>query len=110
MKCNNSSATKNYDRKFIFAGLLLLLSPCAYAENIEGSKNGNHPDRHGPPAVALSACENLDVGNACSFIGRHKKNISGQCIATPDEKIACAPEGHRPPSHSDSGSHPESSQ
>lgn len=50
--------------------------------------------RHGPPQVALDACQTLSVGAACSFVGRRDNELKGQCVTTPDELLACLPEGH----------------
>ncbi|NDR58918.1 hypothetical protein [Aliiruegeria sabulilitoris] len=53
----------------------------------------------GAPPEALEACSGKVVGDACQMTIRGKEDtVSGQCIETPDKKVACLPEGApRPP-------------
>lgn len=48
-----------------------------------------------PPAEALEACSAQIEGDACSFVGRREKTLSGVCLVVPEEQLACVPEGHR---------------
>jgi hypothetical protein len=73
---------------FVMGGFLL-----AETGPVSAKPDGERSGRRGPPPEAISACENLDEGSACSFTGR-RGDASGQCIQTPDEQLACAPEGH----------------
>lgn len=59
---------------------------------------GGQPPRSAPPE-ALAACKAKAVGDACEMeIRGQSGSVSGQCIATPDDKIACMPDGApRPP-------------
>ncbi|MGJ8669024.1 MAG: hypothetical protein ACSHXK_06005 [Oceanococcus sp.] len=72
----------------LLAGALLTASYGATAQ-----PNGDRPSRRGPPPEAISACKSLSEGDACSFSGR-RGDESGQCITTPQDELACAPEGH----------------
>ncbi len=46
--------------------------------------------RGGPPAQALTACEALKSGNACSFTGR-RGAVEGTCEAPQGKPLACRP-------------------
>ncbi|MDX2169732.1 MAG: hypothetical protein SF182_21865 [Deltaproteobacteria bacterium] len=52
--------------------------------------------RHGPPPIALQACEGLAEGDACTFTGRYGERIAGSCTAF-GEQIACLPADAPPP-------------
>lgn len=56
--------------------------------------------RHGPPRMpkkALAACDHLDEGTQCSFIGRQEDSVLGHCVSLPDEQLACMPDDMPPP-------------
>ena len=81
------SANVSLARKtLIISGLFMLLAGSANA--------AERGERRGAPPEALSACQNFNAGDACTFSGRRGDSVSGQCITTPDEQLACAPEGH----------------
>lgn len=73
-----------------FALILMTAAPQTYAQS----------DRRGPPGgapeEAITACSNLSEGDACSFEGRRNDTVEGSCMITPDEALACAPEGGPP--------------
>ena len=74
----------------LFLGVVLLaLSGLASAQSGEGRGQSR-----GAPPEALTACEGLSEAQVCSFNGR-RGEVSGQCITTPDDQLACAPEGHQ---------------
>lgn len=52
----------------------------------------------GPPPEALAACASKQVKDSCSMTlpGRNTQ-VAGKCIATPDKKVACLPDGAPPP-------------
>jgi hypothetical protein len=52
--------------------------------------------RHGPPRIALQACEGLVEGDACTFNGRYGERVAGSCAAFGDQ-IACLPPDAPPP-------------
>lgn len=81
----------------LLGSAFLMMASCANAQP-GGDRSGSDDrgQRRGPPPEALSACQNLSVGAACSFTGRRNESVSGQCVITPDEQMACKPEG-RPP-------------
>ena len=58
------------------------------------AKEGRSGERKGPPPEAITACEGLEVSQACSFTGRHDKEVSGVCIVprNDDSLLACKPE------------------
>ena len=52
----------------------------------------------GPPPEALEACASKQVKDSCSMTLRGRNaNVAGKCIATPDNKVACLPDGAPPP-------------
>ena len=50
----------------------------------------------GPPPEATEACAALSEGDVCSFEGRRGETVEGECVLTPEEELACAPEGGPP--------------
>lgn len=50
------------------------------------------PNRQGPPAEAIAACDNKAVGTQCSFTAR-RGDLTGQCAETPRGQVTCRPEG-----------------
>jgi 4-amino-4-deoxy-L-arabinose transferase-like glycosyltransferase len=60
--------------------------------------DGNfQPQGRSAPTEALAACENLSVGDACSFALRDGNAINGSCITSPNtDQLACAPQGRLP--------------
>lgn len=60
----------------------------------EDKQRSGHGERNGPPPEAISACEVITEGAACSFTGRDGAEIEGICLSGPrGEPAACAPEG-----------------
>jgi hypothetical protein len=47
-----------------------------------------------PPPEAISACEDLQLDDACGFSGRRGDTVEGQCVLPPEEDnvLVCAPE------------------
>jgi len=84
---------------FIIRGGLTLLVGLTLAVTALAADQDNRPQRpKGPPAEAISACENLSVGDSCSAV-TPRGEMTGSCKAAPngDESLplACAPEGGR---------------
>jgi len=51
-------------------------------------------DRSGPPTEALAACKSKAVEDVCQMtLPRGGQTVQGQCVTTPDKKLACLPEG-----------------
>lgn len=65
--------------KLIIAGLALSFASIVSA-------------KRGAPPEALEACSGKAVADACEMTTPRGDAI-GQCVATPDEQIACLPEG-----------------
>lgn len=72
--------------RFPLCLLFFLLTSYSYAGG------GMAPPRGGPPPEALSACQQAQEGSKCSF-RTPRGNVSGQCLITPQGKMACVPEG-----------------
>lgn len=53
---------------------------------------------HAPPPEAFTACEGVATGDACVVDTPHG-TVEGVCRATPDRRVACAP--NRPPAPRD---------
>lgn len=60
-----------------------------FAESSDGQRK-----RRGPPTVAIEACTNAAVGDACNFVGRRDNELTGVCESR-REMVVCVPEGHR---------------
>lgn len=46
-----------------------------------------------PPIEAIKACESLEEGATCSFIGRRGYTVNGSCVIKDSSKpAACKPE------------------
>lgn len=71
--------------KIIIGSILLSLAGIAFA-----AEKGQ---RRGPPPEALEACSSLAVGDQCQMT-TPRGDVEGQCVTTPDEQLACLPEGH----------------
>jgi hypothetical protein len=63
---------------------------------IAASQQGGQPPGP-PPAEALQACEGKAQNDICSFTPPGREAMSGTCIVTPENSLACAPEGGPPP-------------
>ncbi len=48
-----------------------------------------------PPKEAFTACANLKAGDACT-VTFGPNTIDGTCAATPDNQLACRPDGPPP--------------
>lgn len=71
--------------------LTIFVSGMAMGQNAPPPGGG---ERSGPPPEAVEACEGKAVADICSMVSRRdNKKVGGQCIATPDKKLACLPEG-----------------
>ncbi|SDJ35892.1 hypothetical protein [Aliiruegeria lutimaris] len=84
-------------RQLILSRLIAIAVTVAMAGLLIGiaqaqqSRQGR-PD--GAPPEALSACSGKSTGDACQMTIRGKgDSASGQCIDTPDNNVACLPEG-----------------
>lgn len=77
----------------------IILASVVLAGSVVTAQQGPGGGKRGAPPEALEACEGKSVEDACSMTLRDRnETVSGQCVATPDEKIACMPEGApRPP-------------
>lgn len=77
----------------VFTVALGAIAGVANAQQSRGGPLG------GAPAEAIEACANKSVGDICSMTApRDGGTAAGQCISTPDNKVACLPEGApRPP-------------
>ena len=78
--------------KAIILGVsLALLSMGAFAQKEDGKQRG---ERRGPPAEAVEACAALSTDQACSFIGRRDKDVSGMCVINKNDEsqLVCKPE------------------
>jgi hypothetical protein len=52
----------------------------------------------GPPPEALEACAGNVAADVCTMaLPGQNAEVSGQCITTPDNQIACLPDGAPPP-------------
>ena len=54
----------------------------------------DRPSRGAPPE-AIEACANQEVDSQCQMTTL-RGDVEGQCKTTPDETLACLPEGHTP--------------
>jgi len=74
----------------VFLLFISMLSVNAYAQEGGSNKKG----RRGPPPEALTACEGLEVEQACSFTSRRRGEVAGICIVpkSDDSALACKPE------------------
>jgi len=57
----------------------------------------NQPPPRGLPEEALEACESLTLDDACPITLPDGKSLTGACALTPDEKLACMPDGDQGP-------------
>lgn len=65
------------------------------AQNASPPRDG---DRRGPPREAIEACANKAETDACSMtLPDREQPVTGQCVVTPEDSLACLPEGARPP-------------
>jgi hypothetical protein len=80
-------------RTLATAALAAMLASAAAAQPNQPPPQG---PRHGPPRIALQACEGLAEGDACTFNGRYGERIAGTCAAF-GEQIACLPPDAPPP-------------
>jgi 4-amino-4-deoxy-L-arabinose transferase-like glycosyltransferase len=63
----------------------------------QAPNDGNFQPQRSAPTEALATCENLSVGDACSFTLSDGNTISGSCITPPNtDQLACAPQGRLP--------------
>lgn len=76
--------------------LFLLMAAPAGAQN-QPPRNGR---MSGPPPEALQACADKAIEDACTMTRpRGNETVEGRCVTTPDEKLACLPNGvEQPPS------------
>lgn len=95
----NTFAVKPVSWKILALTLAIVMGSLVLTTAVVAHPVKESGKRHGPPIEALNACQNIDIGDACSFIGRHKDSLTGQCFETRDQQIACKPEGYEPPHH-----------
>ncbi|RMG32490.1 MAG: hypothetical protein D6720_13225 [Gammaproteobacteria bacterium] len=73
-------------------GLILLAS--AMDLPAAGNRPPDGGSGRGAPPEAIEACQGKKVSDSCSMTSRRdNKTVKGQCISTPDKKLACLPEG-----------------
>lgn len=63
-----------------------------------GMASAQRPGPGGPPKEAVEACSGKAVAASCTMTTPRGDEVSGQCIETPDDQMACLPEGHDPKS------------
>lgn len=52
----------------------------------------------GPPPEALEACAGKTAADVCTMaLPGQDTEVSGQCVVTPGDQIACLPDGAPPP-------------
>ena len=73
--------------------LNLLMAAPAGAQN-QPPRNGR---MSGPPPEALQACAEKAVEDACTMTPRGRQTVEGRCVSTPEEKLACLPNGVEQP-------------
>lgn len=83
--------------RLVLAGTVLTVGILAAAiADAQGAGGGQRP--RGAPPEALKACAGKSVGDSCEMQMRGQgSSVPGECIATPDDQIACMPEGAPPP-------------
>ncbi len=91
--------TRNMMQARLVAIAIFTFTVCVIAEVSDAQQSRQGGPQGGPPPEAISACESKSVGDACSMTLPGKgETVSGECISTPDQKVACMPEGApRPP-------------
>jgi len=70
--------------------LISVVSMSSFSQEERASKKG----RKGPPEAALSACQGLQVEQACTFISPRRGEVSGTCVIPKngESTLACKPE------------------
>ncbi len=73
-----------------------ITSTVAFAQPSEGTgPQGPAGGKRGPPKEALEACSGKKSGEACTFTGRNKENLTGTCWSPETSKpLACKPANH----------------
>lgn len=74
-------------------GLVVVGSGAAQGQNQPPPPGGGMQSL---PAAAIEACEGLAAQDACPITTPDGDAVTGQCTPTPDEKLACLPEGPPP--------------
>lgn len=96
---------RNTPRLAARAGRLLLSASFSIATAIAGAgmaqgQSGPPPGgdgaRRGPPPEAFEACEGLAEQDACPMLTPEGESVTGTCVATRDEQLACMPAGGPP--------------
>jgi hypothetical protein len=71
--------------------LPLLLSLCLTPSLARAQPPGGGRPHGPPPAAAFDACKDKQVNDSCQMtMGEH--TVNGQCLTTPDARLACRPE------------------
>ena len=87
-----------------FTLLLATMTTAAHGQDDDNRRG----ERRGPPPVAIEACVAAVEGDVCAFEGRQGENLEGLCAVTPEETLACRPEGGPP--HPGRGGHEDASE
>ncbi|MGL6211448.1 MAG: hypothetical protein ACRC14_16625 [Paracoccaceae bacterium] len=86
--------------RILTTGLRATLSLCLATTALAQTNPPANADRRGPPPEALAACAGQEVKAVCSMtIPNQTAAVHGECAATPDNQIACLPEGAKPPTN-----------